>query len=62
MRESISELLDFVDEVIDDLGSRHEIDYVRRLLEDPRGKRADRQIALYEQSGSMEAVIQILMQ
>lgn len=62
MRESLSELLDFVDEVIDDLGSRNEIEYLRRLLEDPRGTGADRQIALYEQSGSMDDVIQLLMQ
>src|SRR6266699_1091033 len=62
MREFISELLDFVDEVTDDLGSRHEIDYLRRLLEDPRGTGADRQIALYEQTGSMDDVIQLLMQ
>jgi carboxylate-amine ligase len=62
MRESIGELLDFVDEVIVDLGSRHEIDYLRRLLEDPRGTGADRQIALYEQTGRMDAVIQLLMQ
>jgi len=62
MREFISELLDFVEEVIDDLGSRNEIEYLRRLLEDPRGTGADRQIALYEQTGSMDDVIQLLMQ
>ncbi len=62
MRESISDLLDFVDDMIDDLGSRNEIDYLRRLLYDPQGTGADRQIALYEQTGSMEAVIQLLMQ
>jgi glutamate---cysteine ligase / carboxylate-amine ligase len=62
IRESIGELLDFVDDVIDDLGSRNEIDYLRRLLEDPLGTGADRQIALYEQTGSMEAVTQLLMQ
>jgi carboxylate-amine ligase len=62
MRDSFSDLLDFVDEITDDLGSRHEIDYLRRLLEDPRGTGADRQIALYERTGSMEAVIQFLMQ
>jgi glutamate---cysteine ligase / carboxylate-amine ligase len=62
MRESIAELLDFVEDVIDDLGSRQEVDYLRRLLEDPRGTGADRQIALYEQTGSIDAVIQLLMQ
>ena len=32
MRESISELLDFVDDVIDDLGSRTEINHLRDVL------------------------------
>lgn len=62
MRESLADLLDFVDDVVDDLGSRRETDYLRRLLEDPRGTGADRQIALYQQTGSIDAVIQLLMQ
>jgi glutamate---cysteine ligase / carboxylate-amine ligase len=62
MRESIGELLDFVDDVTGDLGSHHEMDYLRSLLEDSRGTGADRQIALYEQTGSMDAVIQLLIQ
>jgi glutamate---cysteine ligase / carboxylate-amine ligase len=62
MRESIGEMLDFVDDVLDDLGSRYEINYLRMLLEDPRGGGADRQVAVYSQTGSMDAVIQFLMQ
>ena len=62
MRESLGELLDFVDDVLDDLGSRHEINYLRMLLEDPRGGAADRQLVVYRQTGSMDAVIQFLMQ
>ena len=62
MRESVGELLDFVDEVVDDLGSRREMTYLRNLLEDPRGTGADRQIALYEQTGNLDAVIEYLMQ
>jgi glutamate---cysteine ligase / carboxylate-amine ligase len=62
MRESISELLDFVEDMIDDLGSRNEINYLRRLLEDPQGTGADHQRAVYEQTGSMDAVIQWLRQ
>lgn len=46
MRESIHELLDLVDDVLDDLGTRHEINYLRLLLDDPRGTGADRQIAI----------------
>jgi glutamate---cysteine ligase / carboxylate-amine ligase len=62
MRESISELLDFVDDVVDDLGSRREMNYLRALLEDPRGTGADRQIEVYARTGSTQAVIQYLMQ
>ncbi len=62
MRESISQLLDFVDDVLDDLGSRREINYLRMLLQDPRGTGADRQIAIYQQTGSLHAVAQFLMQ
>ncbi len=62
MRQAISELLDFVDEVVDDLGSRREIDYLRALLSDPRGTGADSQIALYQQTHSIEAVTRFLMQ
>jgi carboxylate-amine ligase len=61
MRESINELLDFVDDVADDLGSRREIDHLRKLLEDPRGTGADRQIAIYQQTGSLQAVTEFLM-
>ncbi|GAC1616103.1 MAG: carboxylate-amine ligase [Ktedonobacteraceae bacterium] len=51
MRDSIRELLDFVDEVVDDLGSRQEMNYLRSLLDDPRGTGADRQMALYKEHG-----------
>ena len=62
MRDSLSDLLDFVDDVIDDLGSRNEVNSIRRLLEDPRGTGADRQIAVYQDTGSIDAVIRFLMQ
>ncbi len=62
MRESISELLDFVDDVLDDLGSHCEIHHLRMLLEDPRGTGADRQIAVYQQTRSVKAVIDFLME
>lgn len=62
MRDAIAELLDFIDDVIDDLGIHPEIDYLRALLEDTRGTGADRQIAIYEQTGSIDAVLRYLMQ
>jgi glutamate---cysteine ligase / carboxylate-amine ligase len=62
MRESLSELLDFVDDVLDDLGSRREINYLRMLLDSPLGTGADRQIEVYKRTGSAHAVTQYLIQ
>ncbi len=62
MRDSFHELLDMVDDVLDDLGTRDDINYMRTLLDDPRGTGADRQIALYQQTGSLYAVTQYLIQ
>lgn len=62
MRAAISEMLDFVDDVLDDLGSRREIHSLRMLLDDPRGTGADRQIATYRQTGSLDAVIRYLIE
>jgi carboxylate-amine ligase len=62
MRDAINEMLDFVDDVLDDLGSRREINYLRMLLDDPRGTGADRQIAIYQQTGSLDAVIRYLIE
>ena len=61
MRRSIHELLDFIDDVLDDLGSRSEIDYLRNLVESEQGTGADRQMALYKQTGNTGDVIRFLM-
>ncbi|HEX7737826.1 MAG TPA: carboxylate-amine ligase [Ktedonobacteraceae bacterium] len=62
MRESICELFEFVDDVLDDLGSRSEIDHLRLLLDDPSGTGADRQREIYERTGSVHAVTRYLME
>jgi carboxylate-amine ligase len=62
MRKSIHALLDFVDDVLDDLGSRNEINYLRNVLDSSEGTGADRQIAVYQQTGNTDDVIQFLMQ
>ncbi|MCS6808737.1 MAG: carboxylate-amine ligase [Bacteroidota bacterium] len=54
-RQLIHELLYFVDDVVDDLGSRNEINYIHTILENGTG--ADRQLRVYEQTGSLEAVV-----
>ncbi len=62
MRDSMHELLNLVDDVADDLGTRSDLNYIRALVDDPRGTGADRQIALYKKTGSIHAVYQYLMQ
>ncbi|CAN5538260.1 carboxylate-amine ligase [soil metagenome] len=53
-RELIKELLDFVDDVVDDLGSRKQLEYVYHILENGSG--ADRQLKVFRETGSIEEV------
>jgi glutamate---cysteine ligase / carboxylate-amine ligase len=50
----IYELLDFVDDVVDELGSRNWINYVQKILE--QGTGADRQLAVYAQKNNLVEV------
>ncbi len=54
-RDLILEYLAFIDDVVDELGSRREIDYIRTMLE--RGSGADRQLAVFRETGSLKAVV-----
>ena len=62
MRDAINETLDYVDDVIDDLGSRHEMNYLRALMNNPNGTGADRQIAIFEKTHDMRNVVELLME
>lgn len=48
----MEELLDLLDDVLDDLGSRQEVEYVRTILKN--GTSADRQVATYLKHGGQE--------
>ncbi len=54
-RALIYELLDFVDDVVDELGSRHIINHVSKMFETGTG--ADRQLAVYRETGSLVSVV-----
>ncbi|MBC7849908.1 MAG: carboxylate-amine ligase [Chitinophagaceae bacterium] len=54
-RVLIYELLDFIDDVVDQLGSRHAVNYVNKMLE--QGTGADRQIKVFEESKSLVSVV-----
>jgi carboxylate-amine ligase len=57
-RVLIYELLDFVDDVVDPLGSRHRLSHVHKIIE--QGTGADRQIAVYNETQQMFAVAQYI--
>ena len=57
-KELIMELLDFIEDVVDELGSREEINYVHKILE--KGTGADQQLAVFEETGSLEAVVDFI--
>ena len=54
-RVLIYELLDFIDDVITPLNSRHAINYVHKMLEEGTG--ADRQLKVYEKTNSLIDVV-----
>jgi glutamate---cysteine ligase / carboxylate-amine ligase len=54
-RVLIYELLDFIDDVLDPLGSRQAAHFVDKILETGTG--ADRQLKVYEQSGTLIPVV-----
>ncbi|MDF1503479.1 carboxylate-amine ligase [Roseisolibacter sp. H3M3-2] len=56
----IRELVEwFLGDVVDELGTRKEVEYVYRILEE--GSSADRQLRTYERTGSLEAVVDQLI-
>jgi carboxylate-amine ligase len=59
VKDLIHELLDFVDDVVDELGSRRELEYIHTILEN--GTSADRQLRTYERTGDLNAVVDQLM-
>lgn len=55
----LKELLDFIDDVVDDLGCRSEIEYAWTIMENGSG--ADRQLRVFEETGSLEAVVDYMI-
>ena len=60
MRELAVELLEFIDDVVDELDSRREVEYVRKILSD--GTSAERQVQVYRDTGDLRAVVQALIE
>jgi carboxylate-amine ligase len=58
-RSLIYEMLDFVDDVVDDLGSRHELEYINKILE--HGTGADRQLKVFQETGDLKEVVKYIV-
>jgi glutamate---cysteine ligase / carboxylate-amine ligase len=58
-RDLVNEYLDFVDDVVDELDSREELNYIREVLD--MGTGADRQLRVYQETGDFKAVVDYIM-
>jgi carboxylate-amine ligase len=59
VRDLIHEYLNLIDEVVDELGSRNEINYIHRILENGTG--ADRQLRIYQETGDLTKVVDYIV-
>jgi carboxylate-amine ligase len=59
VRDLIYEYLHFVDDVVDELGSRQEINSIHRILE--HGTGADRQLRIFQETGDLTKVVDYMI-
>jgi glutamate---cysteine ligase / carboxylate-amine ligase len=59
-RELIEEYLEFVDDVLDELDSRKEVEYIRQIMK--MGTGADRQLKVFGKTGDMKAVVDYIIE
>ena len=59
MRDLVLEYIEMIDDVVDELGSREEINYIHQMLK--MGTGADRQLKVYEQTGDLKKVVDYMV-
>jgi carboxylate-amine ligase len=59
-RQLIEEILEFVSDVVPDLGSQEEISYIRRIME--HGNGADRQLRVFHETGDLKKVVDYMIE
>ena len=59
MRELMYELMELIDDVVDDLGSRSAVEYIHTILNE--GTSAERQLRVYQQCGDLKDVVRHLV-
>jgi carboxylate-amine ligase len=60
LRDLMYEYLHFVDDVVDELDSRKEINYIHTILE--RGSGADRQLRVFRETGDLAKVVDYMIE
>jgi len=58
-QQLVGEILAFVSDVVDELGSREEIGYIQRILEEGTG--ADRQLKVFRETGDLKRVVDYMI-
>ena len=59
-RDLIYEYLEFVDDVLDELGSREEVEYIHTMLKNGTG--ADRQLRVFQETGDLKKVVDYIIE
>ncbi len=59
MRDLVEEYLAFVDDVVDELGSREEVNGIRKIVE--MGSGADRQLRVFKETGDLTRVVDYII-
>jgi carboxylate-amine ligase len=59
VRDLMEEYLRLIEDVVDELGSREEIDYIHQMLE--MGTGADRQLKVFEETGDLKKVVDYIV-
>ncbi len=59
-RDLVREYLEFVDDVVDELDSREELNYIHQIVE--LGSGADRQLRVFEQTGDLKKVVDYIIE
>ncbi len=60
VRDLVQEYLTFVDDVVDELGSREELNYIQRILETGTG--ADRQLRVFQETNDLKKVVDYIIE
>jgi len=60
MRDLVEEYLAFVDDVVDELGSREQVNGIRKIVENGSG--ADRQLRVFQETGDLTKVVDYIIE